>query len=40
MGEHKQNQLAKIYSHFEKLSKNEIKIKDVKYISKKNKKFR
>ncbi len=35
MGEHKQNQLAKIYSHFEKLSKNEIKTKDVKYISKK-----
>ncbi|WP_181328715.1 AAA family ATPase [Helicobacter pylori] len=34
MGEHKQNQLAKIYSHFEKLSKNEIKPKDVEYISK------
>ncbi len=29
MGEHKQNQLAKIYSHFEKLSKNEIKTKDI-----------
>ncbi len=35
MGEHKQNQLAKIYSHFEKLSKNEIKTKDVEHISKK-----
>ncbi|MGN8478531.1 ATP-binding protein [Helicobacter pylori] len=35
MGEHKQNQLAKIYSHFEKLSKNKIKLKDVKCISKK-----
>ncbi len=34
MGEHKQNQLAKIYSHFEKLSKNKIKPKDVEYISK------
>ncbi|GAA8793198.1 hypothetical protein oki783_01070 [Helicobacter pylori] len=35
MGKHKQNQLSKIYSHFEKLSKNEIKTKDVEYISKK-----
>ncbi|GAA8428318.1 hypothetical protein HpNP74_00850 [Helicobacter pylori] len=35
MGEHKQNQLAKIYSRFKKLSKNEIKPKDVEYISKK-----
>ncbi|GAA7118369.1 hypothetical protein HpBGD34_10000 [Helicobacter pylori] len=34
MGKHKQDQLAKIYSHFEKLSKNEIKPKDVEYISK------
>ncbi len=35
MGQHKQNQLAKIYSYFKKLSGNEIKTKDVKYISKK-----
>ncbi|GAA7956521.1 hypothetical protein HpBT074_00220 [Helicobacter pylori] len=35
MVEHKQNQLAKIYSHFEKLSKNKIKLKDVEYISNK-----
>ncbi|WQU20562.1 AAA family ATPase [Helicobacter pylori] len=35
MGQHKQNQLAKIYSHFEKPSKNEIKPKDVEYILKK-----
>ncbi len=36
MGQHKQNQLAKIYSHFKKLSENEIKNKkDVKYISNK-----
>ncbi|GAA7806246.1 hypothetical protein JP0180_04210 [Helicobacter pylori] len=40
IGKGKQNQLAEIYSHFEKLSKNEIKTKDVEYISKKNKKFR
>ncbi len=40
MGEHKQNQLSEIYSRFKKLSKNKIKLKDVKYISKKNKKFR
>ncbi|GHR37260.1 hypothetical protein VN0472_01490 [Helicobacter pylori] len=35
MGQHKQNQLAKIYSRFKKLNGNEIKTKDVKYISKK-----
>ncbi|GAA7248000.1 hypothetical protein Kyoto91A_02520 [Helicobacter pylori] len=35
MGKHKQNQLSKIYSRFKKLSENEIKTKDVKYISKK-----
>ncbi|WRA14826.1 hypothetical protein KVK07_00990 [Helicobacter pylori] len=35
MGQHKQNQLAKIYSRFKKLSENEIKTKDVEYISKK-----
>lgn len=35
MGKHKQNQLEKIYSHFEKPSKNEIKPKDVEYILKK-----
>ncbi len=35
MGQHKQNQLAKIYSYFKKLSENEIKTKDVEYISKK-----
>ncbi len=35
MGEHKQNQLSEIYSRFKKLSKNKIKLKDVKYISKK-----
>ncbi|RVY55099.1 ATP-binding protein [Helicobacter pylori] len=35
MGEHKQNQLSKIYSYFKKLSENEIKIKDVEHISKK-----
>ncbi|MFP6182019.1 ATP-binding protein [Helicobacter pylori] len=34
MGEHKQNQLSKIYSYFKKLSENEIKTKDVEYISK------
>ncbi len=35
IGKHKQNQLSKIYSRFKKLSENEIKTKDVKYISKK-----
>ncbi|BDA07061.1 AAA family ATPase [Helicobacter pylori] len=35
MGKHKQNQLSKIYSHFKKLNGNEIKTKDVKYISNK-----
>ncbi|MGL2723805.1 ATP-dependent nuclease [Helicobacter pylori] len=35
MGKHKQNQLSKIYSRFKKLNGNEIKTKDVKYISKK-----
>ncbi|MGL2430624.1 ATP-binding protein [Helicobacter pylori] len=35
MGQHKQNQLEKIYSHFEKPSENEIKPKDVEYILKK-----
>lgn len=35
MGKHKQNQLAKIYSRFKKLSENEIKTKDVEHISKK-----
>ncbi|GCF04945.1 hypothetical protein HPK25_00110 [Helicobacter pylori] len=35
MRKHKQNQLSKIYSRFKKLSENEIKTKDVKYISKK-----
>ncbi|BAW71494.1 AAA family ATPase [Helicobacter pylori] len=35
MGKHKQNQLSKIYSRFKKLSENEIKTKDVKYVSKK-----
>ncbi len=35
MGKHKQNQLEKIYSHFEKPSENEIKPKDVEYILKK-----
>ncbi len=35
MGKHKQNQLSEIYSRFKKLSENEIKTKDVKYISKK-----
>ncbi|GAA9157531.1 hypothetical protein HpHA184_06170 [Helicobacter pylori] len=34
MGKGKQKQLAKIYSHFEKLSKNEIKLKDVKSVLK------
>ncbi len=35
MGQHKQNQLSKIYSYFKKLSENEIKTKDVEHISKK-----
>ncbi|QQW65671.1 ATP-binding protein [Helicobacter pylori] len=35
MEKHKQNQLSKIYSRFKKLSENEIKTKDVEYISKK-----
>ncbi|EPZ94425.1 AAA family ATPase [Helicobacter pylori] len=35
MGEHKQDQLSEIYSRFKELSESEIKIKDVKYISKK-----
>ncbi|WP_367687111.1 AAA family ATPase, partial [Helicobacter pylori] len=35
MGKHKQNQLAKIYSCFKKLSEKEIKPKDVEYILKK-----
>ncbi|MUU30495.1 AAA family ATPase [Helicobacter pylori] len=35
MGQHKQNQLAKIYSYFKKLSEGEIKPKDVEYILKK-----
>lgn len=35
MGQHKQNQLAKIYSCFKKLSEGEIKPKDVEYIFKK-----
>ncbi|MGN8381777.1 ATP-binding protein [Helicobacter pylori] len=34
MGQHKQNQLAKIYSYFKKLSEKEIKPKDEEYISK------
>ncbi len=34
MGKHKQNQLAKIYSCFKKLSEKEIKPKDEEYISK------
>ncbi|GAA7458279.1 hypothetical protein ID1052_03790 [Helicobacter pylori] len=35
IGQHKQNQLEKIYSHFKKLSEKEIKPKDVEYILKK-----
>ncbi|GAA7379899.1 hypothetical protein ID0624_05740 [Helicobacter pylori] len=35
MGKNRQNQLAEIYSCFKKLSGNEIKTKDVKYISNK-----
>lgn len=37
IGKGKQNQLAEIYSHLKELSKNEIKLKDVEYISKKKK---
>ncbi len=41
MGQHKQNQLAKIYSHLKELSENEIKNKkDVTIYFKQNKKFR
>ncbi|WRC65068.1 ATP-binding protein [Helicobacter pylori] len=35
MGKHKQNQLSKIYSLFKELNGNEIKTKDMEYISKK-----
>lgn len=35
MGKHKQNQLSKIYSRFKKLNRNEVKTKDVEYISNK-----
>ncbi|GHR54328.1 hypothetical protein VN1264_01290 [Helicobacter pylori] len=35
IGKNRQNQLAEIYSHLKELSKNEIKLKDVEYISKK-----
>ncbi|EQL76778.1 hypothetical protein N410_03005 [Helicobacter pylori GC26] len=35
MGKHKQHQLSKIYSRFKKLNGNEIKTKDVEYISNK-----
>lgn len=35
IGKNRQNQLAKFYSHLKELSKNEIKLKDVEYISKK-----
>ncbi|MCQ2834235.1 ATP-binding protein, partial [Helicobacter pylori] len=35
IGKNRQKQLAKIYSRFKKLNGNEIKTKDVKYISKK-----
>ncbi|GHQ97996.1 hypothetical protein VN1241_06810 [Helicobacter pylori] len=35
MGKHKQNQLSKIYSRFKELNGNEIKTKDMEYISKK-----
>lgn len=35
IGKGNQNQLAEIYSHLKELSKNEIKLKDVEYISKK-----
>ncbi|GAA8747059.1 hypothetical protein oki423_02800 [Helicobacter pylori] len=35
MGKHKQNQLSKIYSRFKKLNGNEVKTKNVEYISNK-----
>ncbi|GAA9906778.1 hypothetical protein VN0889_02440 [Helicobacter pylori] len=35
IGKNRQNQLAEIYSHLKELSKNEIKLKDVEYISRK-----
>ncbi len=35
IGKNKQNQLAKFYSRFKKLSENEVKTKDVEYISNK-----
>ncbi len=35
IGKNRQKQLAEIYSHLKELSKNEIKLKDVEYISKK-----
>ncbi len=35
IGKNRQNQLAKFYSYFEKLSENEVKTKDVEYISNK-----
>ncbi len=35
IGKNRQNQLAKFYSHLKELNKNEIKLKDVEYISKK-----
>ncbi|GHR48606.1 hypothetical protein JP0099_02530 [Helicobacter pylori] len=35
IGKNRQNQLAEIYSYFEKLSENEVKTKDVEYISNK-----
>ncbi|UOS31122.1 AAA family ATPase [Helicobacter pylori] len=35
IGKNRQNQLAKFYSRFKKLSKNEVKTKDVEYISNK-----
>lgn len=35
IGKNKQNQLAEIYSHLKEISKNEIKLKDVEYISNK-----
>ncbi|WQY26913.1 ATP-binding protein [Helicobacter pylori] len=38
IGKNRQNQLAEIYFHLKELSKNEIKLKDVEYISKKKKK--
>ncbi len=35
IGKNRQNQLAEIYFHLKELNKNEIKLKDVEYISKK-----